>query len=428
MKPETWSGEFFDELEIMTPDVREKYLDRKLAETVEHAYHHAPMVKRTFDEAGVSPSQISKFKDLEKLPILRKTELIELQKTSPPYGGLVTTPLEDIERVFLSPGPLYEPIQHSGIKWFAKSFWAAGFRKGDVVVNTFTYHMSPAGILFHEALRDCGATAVPIGTGNTEIQIQTMYDLKVTGFVGTPTFLMTVIKRAEEMGYNFRRDFALRCAWFTGEMLPAPLRKTFEEDYRIATAQAYAVTEPGGAIAYECREKSGMHLMDEYVTEIVDHETGRQLGPGEIGEIVVTPVHNKTWGLIRFGTGDMSSYITEPCPCGRTANKLTGIVGRTGDAVKVRGMFVVAKQAEQAILSLGQISGFQMIVGRREHRDEMTLKVELKDETQDKEKLAGDLNRRFQDVCRIKIDRIEFVAKGTIPQEHQNIIDERTWE
>ena len=419
--------EFFDELEIMTPDAREKYLDRKLAETVEHAYRHAPMVKKTLDEAGVSPSRISTFKDLEKLPILRKTELIELQKTNPPYGGLAAVPLEDIERVFLSPGPLYEPIQHSGIKWFAKSFWAAGFRKGDVVVNTFTYHMSPAGILFHEALRDCGATAIPMGTGNTEVQIQTMHDLKVTGFVGTPTFLITVIKRAEEMGYNFSRDFTLRCAWFTGEMLPAPLRKTFEEEYRIATAQAYAVTEPGGAIAYECREKSGLHLMDEYVTEIVDPETGRQLGPGEIGEIVVTPVHNKTWGLIRFGTGDMSSYVTEPCPCGRTANKLTGIVGRTGDAVKVRGMFVVTKQAEQAILDFKQISKFQITVGRRDNRDEMTLKVEIKDEIPDKEALAENINKRFQDVCRLKIDRIEFVAEGAIPEVHQKIVDERTW-
>ena len=419
--------EFFDELEIMTPDAREKYLDRKLAETVEHAYRHAPMVKKTLDEAGVSPSRISTFKDLEKLPILRKTELIELQKTNPPYGGLAAVPLEDIERVFLSPGPLYEPIQHSGIKWFAKSFWAAGFRKGDVVVNTFTYHMSPAGILFHEALRDCGATAIPMGTGNTEVQIQTMHDLKVTGFVGTPTFLITVIKRAEEMGYNFSRDFTLRCAWFTGEMLPAPLRKTFEEEYRIATAQAYAVTEPGGAIAYECREKSGLHLMDEYVTEIVDPETGRQLGPGEIGEIVVTPVHNKTWGLIRFGTGDMSSYVTEPCPCGRTANKLTGIVGRTGDAVKVRGMFVVTKQAEQAILDFKQISKFQITVGRRDNRDEMTLKVEIKDEIPDKEALAENINKRFQDVCRLKIDRIEFVAEGAIPEEHQKIVDERIW-
>lgn len=427
MKPEARPGEFFDELEIMPPAAREAYLNQRLSETVAHAYRHTPTVKMMLDEAGISPSQVRTIKDLERLPILRKTDLIELQKATPPYGGLVTIPPEDIERVFLSPGPIYEPIQHAGIKWFAKSFWAAGFRRGDVVVNTFTYHLSPAGILFHEALRDCGATAVPTGTGNTEIQIQTMYDLKVTGFVGTPTFLMTVIKRAEEMGYDFSRDFVLRRAWFTGEMLPPPLRKTFEEDYQIATAQAYAVTEPGGAIAYECRQKSGMHLMDDYVVEIIDPETGKQLGPGEIGEIVVTPVHNKTWGLIRFGTGDLSSLVTEPCPCGRTANRLTGIIGRTGDAVKVRGMFVVTKQAERAILSFGQVSKFQIIVGRSEHRDEMTLKVEIKDKTSDREKLAQDLNERFQDVCRLKIDRIEFLAKGTIPPESPVIVDERTW-
>jgi len=419
--------EFFDELEVMTPAAREQYQNQKLAETVDYAYRHAPVVRETFDKAGVSPGQIRTVKDLEKLPITRKTDLIELQKANPPYGGFLAVPPEDVERVFLSPGPVYEPIQHSGIQWFAKSFWAAGFRKGDVVVNTFTYHLSPAGILFHEALRDCGVTVIPMGTGNTELQIQTMHDLRVTGFVGTPTFLMTVIKRAEELGYDFRRDFALRRAWFTGEMLPASLRQTFEEDYRIATAQAYAVTEPGGAIAYECHQKSGMHLMDEYVVEIVDHETGKQLGAGEVGEIVVTPVHNKTWGLIRFGTGDMSSYITEPCPCGRTANRLTGIVGRTGDAVKVRGMFIVARQAEAAILSLEPISRFQIVVGRREHRDEMTLKAELKDEAVDKGKLADDLNRRFQDACRLKIDSIEFVGKGTIPEVHQIIVDERSW-
>ena len=428
MAIEARQDEFFDELETMSPAAREKYLDQKLSETVDNAYQHAPAVKEIFDRAGVSPDLIRTVKDLEKLPITRKTDLIELQKTNPPYGGFLAIPPKDVERVFLSPGPIYEPIQHAGIKWFAKSFWAAGFRKGDVVVNTFTYHLSPAGILFHEALRDCGATAIPMGTGNTEIQIQTMHDLKVTGFVGTPTFLMTVITRAEEMGYDFRRDFALRRAWFTGEMLPASLRKTFENDYQIDTAQAYAVTEPGGAIAYECYQKSGMHLMDEYVTEIADPETGKQLGPGEIGEIVVTPVHNKVWGLIRFGTGDMSSYITEPCPCGRTAPKLTGIVGRTGDAVKVRGMFVVTKQAEQAIMSFGQVSNFQLIVGRRQHRDEMTLKLELKDVSVDKTKLTEDLNQKFQDTCRIKIDKIEFVERGTIPEEHQGMVDERTWE
>lgn len=420
--------EFFDELETMPPETRENYLNQRLSETVEHAYRHASVVREMFDRAKVNPSEIRAIKDLEKLPIIRKTELIEQQKTHPPYGGLLTIPLEDVERVFLSPGPIYEPIQHSGIKWFAKAFWAAGFRNGDVVVNTFTYHMSPAGILFQEALRDCGATAIPMGTGNTEIQIKTMYDLKVTGFLGTPTFLMTVIKKAEEMGYNFRRDFTLRHAWFTGEMLPASLRKTLENGYQIDTSQAYAVTEPGGAIAYECYQKSGMHFMDEYIVEIVNPETGEQLGPREVGEIVVTPIHNKPWGLIRFGTGDLSSYITEPCPCGRTANRLTSIVGRTGEAVKVRGMFVVAKQAEETILSFQQVSKFQLVVGRKEHRDEMTLKVELQDEAIDKGKLAEELNRKFQDVCRMKIDEIEFVEKGTIPEKYQKIVDERTWE
>jgi len=420
--------EFFDELEIMSAAEREEYLNLRLSETIDHAYRHAPAVRGIFDKAGVSPAQIRTIKDLEKLPIIRKTDLIERQRANPPYGGFLAIPPEYIDRVFISPGPLYEPIQTAAIKWFAKSFWAAGFRQGDVVINTFTYHMSPAGILFHEALRDCGATAIPMGTGNTEIQIQTMYDLKVTGFVGTPTFLMTIIKRAEEMGYDFRRDFALQRAWFTGEILSPSLRKAFEEDYQINTAQAYAVTEPGGAIAYECHQKSGMHLMDEYIVEIVDPETGKQLGPGEIGEIVVTPIHNKGWGLIRFGTGDMSSYITEPCPCGRTANRLVAIVGRTGDAVKVRGMFVVAKQAEQVVFSFAPISRFQIVVRRRGQRDEMTLNIELKDEAIDRENLADDLNKRFQNLCRVKIDNIEFVKKGTIPEEYQKIVDERTWE
>jgi len=428
IKSEASPDEFFDELEIMPPETREKYLNQRLSETLAHAYRHAPAVKEIFDKAGVSPSQIRTIKDLERLPITRKTDLIELQKANPPYGGFLAIPSEEVDRIFISPGPVYEPIQHAGIKWFAKSFWAAGFRKGDVVINTFTYHMSPAGILFHEALRDCGATAIPMGTGNTEVQIKTMHDLKVTGFVGTPSFLMTIIKRAEEMGYNFPRDFTLQRAWFTGEMLPPSLRKTLEEDYQIATAQAYAVTEPGGALAYECHQKTGMHLMDEYVIEIVDPETGKQLGPGEAGEIVVTPVHNKVWGLIRFGTGDMSSYITEPCPCGRTSNRLTAILGRTGDAVKVRGMFVVAKQAEQLFSSFDQISRFQVIVGRKAERDEMTFKVELKDEAIDKKKLAEDLNKKFQGICLVRADKIEFVPGGTIPEEREIIVDKRKWE
>ncbi len=422
------SQEYFDAQEVMPAAERAKFLDRKLAETVAHAYRHAPATRALFDQAGISPESIKTAADLERVPITRKTDIIEAQKREPPYGGFLAVPPADIERVFISPGPVYEPLHSSSIKWFARSFYAAGFRRGDIVVNTFTYHMSPAGMLFHEALRDCGATVVVMGTGNTEPLIQAMLALKVTGFVGTPTFLMTVIKRAEELGHSVQRDFVLKRAWFTGEMLAPSLRRTFEQDYGIATAQAYAVTEPGGAIAYECASKNGMHFMDDYVIEIVDPETGQRLGPGEIGEIVVTPIHNKTWGLVRFGTGDMSSYRDEPCACGRTSPRLTGIVGRTGDAVKVRGMFVVARQAEQAITGLEAVSRFQLIVTRRGERDELALRAELKNEAADKPALAAEINRRFQELCRVRLDGFEFIAPGTIGEKEPRILDRRQWE
>jgi phenylacetate-CoA ligase len=420
-------GDYYDELETMSPADRETYLNGRLMAHITHAYRYAPSVKKLLNDAGVDPEDITTVKDLEKLPITRKQELIDMQQANLPFGGVTAIPDAEVERVFISPGPIYE-IQPSSVEWFAKSFWAAGFRKGDVVINTFTYHLSPAGILFHEGIRDCGATVVVTGTGNTDLQIQIMRDLKVTGFVGTPSFLMTILSRSGEMGLDSRKDLKLRTAWFTGEMLAPSLRMTFENDYNIDTYQTYAVTEPGGAIAYECREKSGMHLMDEFITEIADPETARQLGPGEIGEIVTTQVCHPDWGLIRFGTGDLSSYIAEPCPCGRTAYRLTGIVGRAGDAVKVRGMFIVARQAEEAIKSFGEVGRYQLVVGREQHRDTLILKLEPKDKGADISALQDALGKKFQDVCRIKIDRIEAVEVGVILEDKQGIVDERKWD
>jgi phenylacetate-CoA ligase len=417
---------YFDAMETLSDEAREKYRNENLYQTIGYAYRNSVFARKLLDDAGVRPFSIRTPKDLELLPITRKNDLIEMQKANPPFGGLLAVPPEEIERIFISPGPIYE-YQPSGIHWFARSFYAAGFRKGDIAVNTFTYHMSPAGILFQEGLRQCGATVVVMGTGNTDSLIKTMLDLKVTGFVGTPTFLMNVIKRAEEMGYNFSQQFAIKKAWFTGEMLPLTLRKIFEGNYQISTFQAYAVTEPGGAIAYECREKSGLHLMDEYIVEIVDPQTGMQLGPGEVGEIVVTPVHNKTWGLIRFGTGDMSSLTLEKCHCGRTSPKIVGIVGRSGDAVKVRGMFIVAKQAEQVLNSFDQIAKFQIIVDRKNNRDEMNLKLELKNEPPNKAQLFENINQKFQDVCRCKLDNFEIVTSGTL-SEAKTMIDLRKWD
>ena len=420
-------GNFFDDSESIPPQQREELQDRKLAETVEFAYKNSRAVKNLLDFISINPSSEFTRKHLERLPITRKTDLIEMQKSNPPFGGLLAAPPEEIERIFISPGPIYE-FQPAGIRWFARSFFAAGFRKGDIVVNTFTYHMSPAGLLFHEGLRQCGATVVVMGTGNTDALIQAMLDLKVTGFLGTPTFLMSVIKRAEELGYNFRQDFTLKKTWFTGEMLPTSLRKTFEETYLLSTSQAYAVTEPGGAIAYECEAKSGMHLDIDYVVEIIDPQTGKQLQPGEVGEIVVTPLQNKSWGLLRFGTGDMSSLITEPCGCGRTSHRISAIVGRTGDAVKVRGMFIVAKQVDQVMSGFDKVSKFQIVVSRQNDRDEMGLLLELKDEPADRVKLADEISEKIQNICRLKPDTVQFVEVGTFPPLHKIIEDVRKWE
>jgi len=420
-------GRYFDDSESIPPQRRKEIQAGKLAETVLNAYHNSRAVKNLLDFVGVKPSSDFSVKDLERLPITRKTDLIELQKSLPPFGGLLAVPAADLERVFISPGPIYE-YQPAGIQWFARSFYAAGFRRGDVVVNTFTYHMSPAGLLFHEGLRQCGATVVVMGTGNTDALIQAMLDLEVTGFLGTPTFLMSVIKRAEEMGYKFNQSFSLKKTWFTGEMLPPSLRKTFEENYHLSTSQAYAVTEPGGAIAYECEAKSGMHLDDDYFVEIVDPQTGKSVQLGEVGEIVVTPLHNKSWGLVRFGTGDMSSLVTEPCSCGRTSLRISGIMGRTGDAVKVRGMFVVAKQAAQVMSSFENVNQFQIMVSRQDDRDEMDFLIELKSEPADRVKLAGEISDKIQRTCRLRPDTVQYVEPGTIPPTHKTIEDLRKWE
>jgi len=420
--------DFFDELEGMTLEARERYQTTGLKKALEHAYANAPSAKEIFDRAGIKPTEVRQVKDLEQLPITRKGDLIELQRSKPPYGGFLAVPLEEVDRVFITPGPIYGPHQIEGISWFGKTIYAAGFRKGDIVINTPTYHMSPAGLLFHEGVRACKATVVPTGVGNTDAQIKTMLDLKVTGYTGMPSFLMSIIKRAEEMGHDFRRDFALKRAWFTGEMLAPATRKELETRYGIDTYQCYAVTDLGGCVAYECSGKAGMHFMDEYVIEIVDPDTGKQLGPGETGEIVATPIHNPVWGLIRYGTGDISSYLVEPCPCGRTAYRISGIVGRTADAVKVRGMFVIAKQAEQVLAEFNQIAQFQLIVNRTGERDELVAKIELADESIDEARLSLLLSERFPQVCRVKLDKIEYVPQGTIPQERRTIVDERRWE
>jgi len=415
-------------VEKMSRQERQKYLDGRLRDLVSHAYEKAPAIKERLDKAGIAPSAVFGIKDLENLPILGKDELVELYKANPPFGGLVTVPIEDLERVYVSPGPIYDP-HHS-----SEAFWrrhvhvvkAVGFGKGDIVVNTWMYGLVPAGLLVDEMLRRAGVTVIPMGVGNTELQVQVMHALKVTGFYGTTGFFMNIINKAEEMGYDIRKDFSLRLAAIGGEMGGGPIRALVEEKYGIATGDGYATSDVG-MIAYECSEKTGMHVAEDMIVEIISYETGKPVGLGEVGEVVVTPI-DETYPLIRFGTGDLAGWIDEPCPCGRTALRITRLLGRVGDAVRTRGMFIHPRQLEPALARFSEIAQYQAVVTRLGHRDELALRVELKsEEGVDKGKLTEQLTKAVTEAGRIKLDRVEFVAKGVIPELHKLIVDERVY-
>jgi phenylacetate-CoA ligase len=280
--------------------------------------------------------------------------------------------------------------------------------------------MVAAGLTFHGGLRRVGATVVPSGTSGTEVQVQLIRDLAVTAFTGTPSFLMAVIKKAEEIGHDFRKDFKMRKACFAAEPLQPSLRDTFEKTYGIDTYQMYGATEVGD-VAYECGEKKGWHLCEEVLVEIVDPASGKRLPSGQLGEVVVTR-YNSVFFLLRFGTGDLSRIIEEPCPCGRTSLRLDGIAGRVGDAVKVRGLFVAPSQLRKVGEKFPE-NRFQVIVGRSGHEDLLTVKLEGKADP-GLEKAFRDY---FREVCTVRIDRVEFVAPGTIKDGEKAIIDQRTW-
>jgi len=402
-----------------------KYLDKKLVNLVSYAYRHAPAFRAKMDHSGVSPSEIKTVKDLEKIPVTSQSEMVLLQKENPPFGGWLTVPMEKLERIFVSPGPIYEPIR---IRDFAKAAVEAlslsGIGKGDRVINTFSYHMVPAGLWVDQALRRLGATVIPAGVGLTDLQVRIMKDLKVTGYVGTPSFLMTLIKTSEAMGFQFCRDFSLQYTICSAEILPPSMRRCLEKDYGIKVMDTYG-SALLGILGYECEARCGFHFPNDLIIELVDSTTGKSLGPGEIGEVVVT-LFDKTYPLIRFATGDLSSYTDEPCLCGRKSYRLTRIIGRAGEAVKVRGMFIHPQQVEEVIQRFPSISRFQIQVSRSGYRDEWTLRIEVKEEI-DQEELIKSLQKTIQENCRVRPDRIEFVSQGAIP-EGQKVIDQRKWE
>ncbi|NIS61219.1 MAG: AMP-binding protein [Proteobacteria bacterium] len=304
--------------------------------------------------------------------------------------------------------------------------FAGGFRPGDIVINTFNYHMMPFAMnMVDNSLNMLGCITVPTGVGNTELQVNILKDLRATGFCGTPSFLLTVAEKAEEMGLDLRRDFNLKVAFAAAEMLPESLRKTLEDKLGIILRQSYGTADIG-SLGYECMEKNGMHLPDDKIVEIADHQSGRQLPLGETGEIVAT-TFNKTYPLIRFGTGDLSYLVDEPCPCGRTSPRLVRILGRTDQLTKVRAVFVHPGQADEVARRYPNIAAYRVLVTRERDQDVMTFQVELKDEKVDKEKLKEDLQSTIRDVMKVRGD-VEFIPQGTIPEGGKTIEDKRSWD
>lgn len=413
-------AEYLDALETMTQEERDRRNLKRLSGMLSSGYDAAGKIKITLDGMNMKPADFGSLQDFARLPVVSREKLIETQLTEPPYGGF-ENPQARIDRIFTSPGPVYEPHLSESDPLWARAYFAAGIGRNDIVLNAFSYHMVAAGLTFHNGLRAVGATVVPSGTSGAQQQVQLLHDLKCTAFTGTPSFLMAVISKAEEMGYDFRRDFHLRKACFAAEPLQASLRQTFEKTYGIDTYQMYGATEVGD-IAYECCEKKGWHICEEVFVEIVDPSTGRSVDPGSFGEVVVTRF-NDIFYLFRFGTGDMSRLITEPCPCGRTALRLDGIAGRIGDAVKVRGLFVAPSQLKVVSEKMGQAK-LQIVVRRSGHEDFLKVRIEAADGSPS---IDDAVRKAFRDICTVRVDEVETLKTGELGDGYKMIIDERTW-
>ena len=291
--------------EMMPREDKAHYYVRELQRQILYAYENASAMRAKFDKVGVSPSDIHTLKDMEKIPITKKDDLVDLRRAYHPWGGLLAIPPEKLSRIYISPGPIYEPA-HVARGVIRKTLRAIGFVKGDLVVNAWSYHMVPAGHVWDEGLRDIGCAVIPMGTGNTELHVQVLNDLPVTGWVGPSGFLMNIITKAVAMGYDPKLDFSLRVAFAGGEMGGEEIRRILWEKYGVMALDSYGTADIGG-IAYQCRERK-LHIAEEVFVEIVDPDTGKQLGPGEKGEVLVTPLFEKIYPLIRFGTGDISAY------------------------------------------------------------------------------------------------------------------------
>ena len=366
--------EHFDTLETRDPEVRERAQLAALPARIAFAKARTAAYAKLF--ADVEPASITSRAALAHVPVTRKSELVELQKTSRPFGGFAACRWGEAPHAFASPGPIYEPDGPEPDAWrLARALFAAGFRRGDLVHNAFSYHFTPAGAMLESGAHALGCTVFPAGTGQTEQQVQAMADLAPAGYVGTPSFLRIILEKADELGVKLAQ---LKRALVSGEAFPAPLREALSAR-DIAAYQAYASADLG-SIAYESEAREGLIVDEGVLLEIVRPGTGDAVAPGEVGEVVVTTLASTSYPLIRFGTGDLSALLPAslrtPSACGRTNARIRGWLGRADQTTKVRGMFVHPSQIAEIVRRHPGIVKARLAVDNPEGVDRMTLHVE----------------------------------------------------
>ena len=409
---------FHDTRETRDPEARERELLSRLPAQIAHARAAAPAFGRLL--ADVDPDSVTSREALATLPVTRKSELLELQKAARPFGGFSAVGWgAACRRVFASPGPLYEPEgARPDYYRLARALFAAGFRAGDLVHNTFSYHFTPAGSMMETAAHALGCTVFPAGVGQTEQQLAAIADLQPNAYVGTPSFLRILLDKADELGVQV--SFAK--AFVSGEAFPPSMREVFAAR-GIAAYQAYATADIG-LIAYETPARQGMVADEDILLEIVRPGTGDPVAPGEVGEVVVT-TFNPDYPLIRFGTGDLSAVLPGASPCGRTNARIKGWMGRADQTTKVKGMFVHPGQIAQVVRRHPEITRARLVVDNPELNDRMTLMCEVAGGGS--EALAGAVAASIRELTKLR-GEVAFLPTGALANDGKVIDDVRAYE
>jgi phenylacetate-CoA ligase len=412
------AAQFYDALETRDPAERDALLMASLPQVIAAAKERSPAYRRLL--AAVHPEDVVDRRSLAELPLTRKSALIELQRRDPPFGGFVGAPISALRRVFVSPGPIYEPEGRRPDYWrFARAMFAAGFRPGDLVHNTFSYHLTPAGAMVESGAEALGCPVIPAGTGQTEQQLHTIADLRPIGYVGTPSFLKVLLDRAAGEGSDVS---SLKKALVGAEALPAALRAEFRS-HGLSVLQCYGTADIG-LIAFESMNPEGdlcdgMVIDEGILLELVTPGTGQPVPPGEVGEVVVTTL-TPEYPLIRFATGDLSALLPGESPCGRTNHRIKGWLGRADQATKVRGMFVHPEQVADILRRHKSIIRARLVVDRPGSTDEMILLAELGEAPEDPARIAETL----QAVTKLR-GTVRLVQRDSLPADGKVIEDRR---